>query len=108
MTKQSPLLMRLLSLSRLASLRLKSSSPQQGQPPRPLVQLEVFDVGSLAAALQLISLAEPAIASVIMLIRGSGGTTTAIVYLDSADAQFAADQKQVQDWLAAHGKAPAV
>ena len=65
-------------------------------------------MGSLAAALQLINLAEPAIASVIMLIRGAHGGTTAIVYLDSADAQFAANQTEIQAWLAAKGKAPAV
>ncbi len=64
-------------------------------------------MGSLAAALQLISLAEPAIASVIMLIKGSSGGMTAIIYLDQADARFAANQAQIQDWLASKGKAPA-
>jgi hypothetical protein len=32
---------------------------------------------------------------------------SAVVYLDEADAQFAANQQQIADWLSSKGKTPA-
>ncbi len=61
----------------------------------------------LAALLQILNIAAPIVANVIVAIRNNNGATSAIVYLDAADADFAANQKQVSDWLAAHGKAVA-
>ncbi len=60
-----------------------------------------------SAILQLINLILPGIANFILMIKGQDGSTSAVVYLDAADTQFVANQKQIQDWLAAHGKAPA-
>lgn len=60
----------------------------------------------IGAILQLINLAIPAITNVIVAIKGQTGTSV-VVYLDQADAQFAENQKQVADWLAAHGKTAA-
>lgn len=61
----------------------------------------------IAAILQILNLALPAIGSLIVAIRGSNGGVSAIIYLDQADATFAADQQQVADWLKSHGKPPA-
>lgn len=58
----------------------------------------------IAALLQLINVAAPIVANVIVAIKNTNGSTSALVYLDAADAQFAANQQQVSDWLAAHGK----
>ena len=60
-----------------------------------------------SAILQLINLILPGVANFILMVRGQDGSTSAVVYLDAADAQFAANQKQIQDWLASKGKAPA-
>ena len=60
----------------------------------------------LAGILQIINLIIPAIGSVIVAIKGANGGMSAIIYLDEADAQFAANQKQIADWLASKGKAP--
>ena len=64
-------------------------------------------MGSVAAILQLINLALPAITTLIVAIKGKNGGMSAVVYLDEADAQFAENQQQIADWLKAHGKAPA-
>ena len=61
----------------------------------------------LAAILQILNLALPAASSLIVAIRGADGSASAIVYLDQADTQFAANQAQITDWLAAHGKVAA-
>lgn len=63
-------------------------------------------MGSLAAILGIINLTEPLVANIIVAIKNKTGGTSLIVYLDEADAQFDANIKQVQDWLAAHGKKP--
>lgn len=55
-----------------------------------------------AQLLQLFTLAEPAIGSLIVLIRHKDGTLSATAILDEADTQFAANQKQIGDWLSAH------
>lgn len=46
----------------------------------------------------------PGIASLIAMIRRKDGTVSVVVMLDEADAQFNANIKQAQDWLAAHPK----
>jgi hypothetical protein len=61
----------------------------------------------LSAILQILNLALPAVSSLIVAIRGTNGSVSAIVYLDQADASFAADQAQIASWLSAHGKTPA-
>jgi hypothetical protein len=61
----------------------------------------------IGAILQILNLALPAISTLIVAIRGTGGGMSAIIYLDQADANFAADQQQIADWLKAHGKTPA-
>ena len=60
----------------------------------------------IAAILQLITAAEPGVISLITMIRGQNGSTTAVVYLDEADTQFAANQKQIADWFSSKGKTP--
>lgn len=62
----------------------------------------------LAGILGLINAAIPNIVTTIMMIRNQDGTHTAVFYLDSADAQFAANQKQISDWMAAHQAAKPV
>ena len=64
-------------------------------------------MGALSMILSLLDTAIPAIGSLVVMIRGTNGTTSAVVYLDQADAQFAANLKQVSDWLAAHPVKPA-
>jgi len=54
------------------------------------------------ALAQLFNLAAPGIASLILIIKNKSGTISIIPMLDEADAQFAANIKQAQDWLAAH------
>ncbi len=60
----------------------------------------------LAALLQLFNAAAPTIGSLILLIRHKDGTLSATAILDETDAQFAANQKQITDWLAQHPGAP--
>jgi hypothetical protein len=65
-------------------------------------------MASIASILGLISIAEPLIANLIVFIKGQAGQPmTAVVYLDQADAQFAANMQQIGDWMAAHGKVAA-
>lgn len=45
---------------------------------------------------------EPGIASIVTLIRKKDGTISVVTYLDEADAQFAANLKQITDWFAAN------
>lgn len=61
----------------------------------------------LSAILQILNLALPAVSTLIVAIRGQNGGVSAIVYLDQADANFAANQQQIADWLKEKGKAPA-
>jgi hypothetical protein len=63
-------------------------------------------MGTFAGILALINAGEPLLANVIVAIRHSSGATSFVFYLDEADPQFAANTKQVSDWLAAHGKKP--
>jgi len=59
----------------------------------------------MKTALELIAIfnaATPGIAELILLIRQQDGTLSVVALLDAADAQFAANIKQAQDWLAAH------
>jgi hypothetical protein len=53
----------------------------------------------------LINAAAPGVAELILLIRKRDGTVTVAALLDEADAAFAANIKQAQDWLATHPKA---
>ena len=64
-------------------------------------------MGSVAAILQLVNLALPEIGSLIVMIKGKNGGTSAVVYLDEADVQFASNQQQIADWLKAHNLKPA-
>lgn len=61
----------------------------------------------LLALLQLLNAASPVIGSLIVAIKHTDGSLSATVILDQADANFAANQKQVSDWLAAHQTAAA-
>ena len=61
----------------------------------------------LANILAILNLVLPAIGSIVVAIRGKSGGMSAIVYLDEADAQFAANQQQIADWLSSKGKTPA-
>lgn len=58
--------------------------------------------------LALLNVLLPAGAQVLTMILHKDGTTTAVVYLDEADAAFAANQKQIQDWFASKGKTPPI
>ena len=58
----------------------------------------------LQALLAILNIAAPLVGSVIVAIKNANGTTSVMTILDSADAQFAANQKQISDWLALHGK----
>jgi hypothetical protein len=53
---------------------------------------------------QLLNAATPGIAQLIMLIRNTNGMISVVTLLDQADAQFDANIKQAQTWLAAHPK----
>jgi len=59
-------------------------------------------VSGVNAVLTLLNLLIPAGANIITLIFHKDGTKTAVMYLDEADAQFAANQKQIADWVASH------
>lgn len=59
----------------------------------------------LTTILQFLNLVIPEIGAVVVMIKGQS-STSAVVYLDQADTQFAANQQQVADWLKAHGKTP--
>lgn len=61
-------------------------------------------MGTAIAIVNLFNAASPGIASLIAMIRKKDGTVSVVVMLDEADAQFAANIKQAQDWLAAHPK----
>jgi len=61
----------------------------------------------IAAILALISAGESILGPVIVAIRNKTGGTSITVILDSADAGFAANQKQINDWLVSKGK-PAI
>ena len=58
----------------------------------------------IAAILELINAAAPGVISLVAMIRHKDGTMTAVAYLDEADTQFAANQKQIADWFASKGK----
>jgi len=60
----------------------------------------------LANILAILNLVLPAIGSIVVAIRGKNGGMSAVVYLDEADAQFAANQQQIADWLSSKGKTP--
>ena len=53
---------------------------------------------------QLLNAATPGIAQLIMLIRNTNGIISVVTLLDQADAQFDANMKQAQNWLATHPK----
>jgi hypothetical protein len=56
--------------------------------------------------LSIINIAEPGVAQLITMIRHKDGTQTAVFYLDEADTNFSANQKQIADWFASKGKTP--
>lgn len=56
----------------------------------------------IAAILALINAAIPNITSLWILIHHNDGTVSPLVILNEADAQFAANLKQLSDWSAAH------
>ena len=55
-----------------------------------------------AAILALINAAIPTVASLIVAIKGTGGTDSIGVLLDSADANFDKTITDTTAWLAAH------
>jgi hypothetical protein len=61
----------------------------------------------LTAILAILNLALPEVANIIVAIKGKDSGAAAVI-LDQADAQFDANIKLVQDWMAAHGKKPVV
>lgn len=55
----------------------------------------------ISAILGLITLLEPQIVNVIMMIKDKKtGTMSVIAVLDSVDAQTEANQRQIADWVA--------
>jgi hypothetical protein len=60
----------------------------------------------LGNILAILNLVLPAIGSIVVAIKGKNGGMSAIVYLDEADAQFAANQQQIAQWLSEKGKPP--
>lgn len=54
------------------------------------------------AIVQLLNLAAPGIAQVILLIKRKDGTLAVMPLLDEAESQFDANIKQAADWLKAH------
>jgi len=62
-------------------------------------------VAGFTGAVSLINLLLPTVTNIITMIVHKDGTTTAVVYLDEADTQLAANQKQIADWFAAKGRA---
>ena len=57
----------------------------------------------IGAILQLLNVAAPTVANLIVAIKSNTGGVSAIVYLDQADKDFAANQQQVTDWLSSKG-----
>lgn len=56
-----------------------------------------------AAILQLISILEPQIVNVVMMVKDKKtGTMTVFAVLDSVDAQTAANQTAIQNFLGSH------
>lgn len=58
------------------------------------------------ALVNLFNVATPGIAQLIVMIRNTNGTISVVALLDEADAKFADNIKQAQDWLAAHQPKP--
>jgi len=56
------------------------------------------------ALVNLLNVAAPGIASLILLIRRKDGTISVAALLDEADAQFDANIQQAADWFKAHPK----
>lgn len=54
----------------------------------------------LAAILQLLNLAVPAIANVVLMFKNADGSTTALI--SSTQVQNADDQAAIKTWLAQH------
>ena len=52
--------------------------------------------------LNLLNATAPGTAQLILMIRKNDGTVALVGLLDQADAQFEANLKQAQDWLAKH------
>ena len=60
---------------------------------------------NIAAILQLLNLAIPAVTNLVLLIKDSSGSTTAII--SSTQQANAQDIAQIQAWLQAHQTQPA-
>jgi len=60
----------------------------------------------IAGILSLVNVLAPSIVNLVMMFKQKDGSTSVIVLLDAADAQNAANQQQVADWLKAHGAQP--
>lgn len=58
------------------------------------------------AIVNLLNLAAPGIAQLILMIKKNDGTVSIVVLLDEADQQFAANITQAKDWLKAHPVTP--
>jgi|WetSurMetagenome_2_1015567.scaffolds.fasta_scaffold42080_4 hypothetical protein len=56
------------------------------------------------AILNLLNVASPGIAQLVLLVKQKDGTIGVVQMLDQADAQFDANMKQASDWLAEHAK----
>jgi hypothetical protein len=61
-------------------------------------------VAGIVGVTNLLNIVLPLATNVITMLVHKDGTTTAIVYLDEADTQIAANQKQITDWFAAKGR----
>lgn len=60
---------------------------------------------NIAAILQLLNLAIPAVTNLVLLIKDASGSTTAII--SSTQQANAQDIAQIQAWLQAHQTPPA-
>ena len=60
----------------------------------------------LTSILAIVNALAPEIVNVIVAIKNNSGGTSALVYLNEADTDFAANQAQVTQWLAAHNLTP--
>jgi hypothetical protein len=54
--------------------------------------------------LNLLNLAAPGIAQLILLIKRNDGTLSVVTLLDEADGQFDKNIQQAGDWLKSHPK----
>lgn len=61
-------------------------------------------IESAIKIVELLNAAAPGVAELIIMIRRPNGTLSVVALLDEADARFAENIKQAQDWLKANPK----